>query len=260
MNALRTVCEGHGPTVVLSHALGCDLSMWDGLAALLASRFSVLRYDHRGHGASPAGAGAFDIDTLADDAARVITGHSGGAPVHFVGLSMGGMVAQSLAVRHPGLLASIVIANSAACYDAAARAAWQQRIATVRAQGVAAIAEGAMERWFTPAFRADVLGGGAARVAQLRARLEATDPVAYAQACAAVAAIDFRAAHARIACPALVIAGSRDTATPPALSEAIAAGIAGARLATIDAAHLSAVEQPEAFARLLVEFWEGISA
>lgn len=257
MTQLHTIQQGQGPLVVLSHALGCDLSMWDGVAAALQDRYTVLRYDQRGHGKTPATAGAYGMDDLADDAAELIRAQGTG-PVHFVGLSMGGMTAQALAARHPGLVRSIVVANSAASYDEAARAMWQARIDTVLANGVPPIADGALQRWFTPEFRADLTNGGAARVARLRAVLEATQAAPYAAACAAVAGIALDEGNARIACPTLVIAGSRDEATPPAMSQAIADRIPGARLASLDAAHLSAVEQPEAFARLLTEFWEGL--
>ena len=131
---------------------------------------------------------------------------------------------------------------------------WQARIDTVLAQGMSAIADGAMQRWFTPEFRADA-NGASTRVAALRAVLEATAPAPYAAACAALAQIDLDAGNARITCPTLVIAGSRDEATPPAMSQAIARGIAGAQLRSLDAAHISAVELPEAFARLLADFW-----
>lgn len=257
MTQLHTIQQGQGPLVVLSHALGCDLSMWDGVAAALQDRYTVLRYDQRGHGKTPATAGAYGMDDLADDAAELIRAQGTG-PVHFVGLSMGGMTAQALAARHPGLVRSIVVANSAASYDEAARAMWQARIDTVLANGVPPIADGALQRWFTPEFRADLVNGGAARVARLRAVLEATQAAPYAAACAAVAGIALDEGNARIACPTLVIAGSRDEATPPAMSQAIADRIPGARLASLDAAHLSTVEQPEGFARLLTEFWEGL--
>lgn len=250
--------EGQGPVIVLSHALGCDLSMWDGVAALLKDRYTVLRYDHRGHGQSSSPAGPYTMDQLADDAASLIRAQANGEPVHFAGLSMGGMTAQALAARHPQLVKSITVANAAAYYDEAARAMWQARIETVTEKGVAAIAEGAMQRWFTPEFRADQAGGGAARVADLRARLEQIAPAPYAASCSAVAHIDFRTSNPGIACPALVIAGTRDEATPVALSEQIAAGIPGAQLRTLDAAHLSAVEQPAAFAGLLSSFLAGL--
>ena len=254
---LHWIKEGNGPVVVLSHALGCELGMWDGVAAALKQRYTVLRYDHRGHGRSEAVAGPYTIDMLADDAAGLIEAHAGG-PVHFVGLSIGGMTAQALAARHPQLLRSITVANAAMYYDEAARAMWAARVQTVLAQGMAAIADGALQRWFTPEFRADETGGGKQRVAALRERLVGTNAAAYAASCEAVAGIDFRASNGGIPCPALVIAGTRDEATPPAMSEAIRQSIAGAQLQTLPAAHLSAVEQPAAFAGLLEHFFEGL--
>ncbi|MDO9402561.1 MAG: alpha/beta fold hydrolase [Polaromonas sp.] len=254
---LHSVKEGQGPLVVLSHALGCDLGMWDGVADRLAAHYTVLRYDHRGHGGSSVPPGPYSIDMLADDAAELIRAQGAG-PVHFVGLSMGGMTAQSLAARYPDLVNSVVIANSASYYDEAARGMWNARVDTVLAKGIAPIADGAMQRWFTPEFRADVAGGGAARVAALRARLEQLDAPAYAASCLAVSAIDFRSSNTGIRCPALVIAGTRDEATPVSMSEAIQASIAGAQLRTLDAAHLSAVEQPQAFAALVEAFLKGI--
>ncbi|WP_374221268.1 alpha/beta fold hydrolase [Variovorax sp. E3] len=116
MTRLNVVREGDGPIVVLSHALGCDLSMWNGVAAQLARAHTVIRYDHRNHGASEVVPGPLRIETLAQDAAELIQREAGGEPVHFVGLSMGGMTAQALAVRHPELLKTVVIANSSAHY------------------------------------------------------------------------------------------------------------------------------------------------
>lgn len=252
MSHLNFVKQGQGPTVVLSHALGCDLRMWDAVTAILQDRYTVLRYDHRGHGQSPAEPGSFGMNELADDAAALIAQQAEG-PAHFVGLSMGGMTAQALAVRHPALVKSLVIANSAAGYDEAARGGWQTRVDTVLSQGMSAIADGAMQRWFTPEFRADG-HGGSARVATLRAGLEALAPVPYAAACTAVSDIDFFESNRRIACPVLVIAGTRDEATPPVMSEMLAQSIPGARLRTIEAAHLSAVEQPAVFAQLVTDF------
>jgi 3-oxoadipate enol-lactonase len=245
--------EGSGPVVVLSHALGCDLGMWDGVAKVLGSHYTVLRYDHRGHGRSEPVPGPYSMDMLADDAARLITAECAG-PVHFVGLSMGGMTAQALAVRHPQLVKTITIANAAMFYDDAARAMWMARVETVKSKGMEAIADGALQRWFTPEFRADEQHGGAARVAELRARLVRIDVPAYAASCEAVAAIDFRQSNQQIRCPALVIAGARDEATPPAMSELIRASIPGAQLQSVDAAHLSAVEKPDAFAAALMPF------
>ena len=251
MPKLNFVKQGHGPTVVLSHALGCDLTMWDDTAAQLAPGYTVLRYDHRGHGASEVVPGPCSIEDMADDAAALIASQAGG-PVHFVGLSMGGMVAQQIAVRHPQLITSIVVANSSSYYDDTARGMWRARIETVLNQGMAAIADGAIQRWFTPEFRADP--EGAKRVAQLRAVLEGTDAKAYAAACEAVSRIEFCNTNSHIACPALVIGGLRDEATPMAMAEAICQTVSGAELATIDASHLSAVEKPAEFAVLVAGF------
>ena len=254
---LHWVREGQGPVVMLSHALGCDLSMWDAVAERLKQRFTVLRYDARGHGQSAAPAGPYSMEMLADDAAALIKAEATG-PVHFVGLSMGGMTAQALAARHPQLVKSITIANAANFYGEPAGAMWRARMNTVLTQGVAAVAEGAIQRWFTPEFIADTAGGGAARVAMLREKFEKIAPEPYAASCGAVAAIDFRSSNQRITCPTLVIAGTRDEATPLALSEAIASSIAGAQLVTLPAAHLSAVEMPQAFAALLETFFDGL--
>ncbi|MBT2325816.1 alpha/beta fold hydrolase [Variovorax paradoxus] len=254
MTRLNVVREGVGPIVVLSHALGCDLHMWDGVAEVLARAHTVLRYDHRNHGGSECLDGAFTMQALADDAAALIEREAEGEPVHFVGLSMGGMTAQALAPKHPKLLKSLVIANSSAHY--ADPAPWRTRVDTVRAQGVAAIAPGAVARWLTPAYAATPEGAEAAR--RLNDTLVGTDATGYVASCEAVSAIDFRESNRRIATPTLVIGGLRDEATPLPMSEAMAAAIPGARLATIDAAHLSAVERPVEFSQLLIDFWRSL--
>ena len=254
MIALNVLREGEGPIVVLSHALGCNLHMWDGVAALLARAHTVIRYDHRNHGASAAVPGEFSVEALADEAAALIEREAAGEPVHFVGLSMGGMTAQALAVRRPELLRTLVIANSAAHYPD--QAPWRARAQTVASQGVGAIAPGAVSRWLTPAWAATFEGQAAAQA--LQATLERTDPDGYIASCNAVAAIDFRDSNRQITVPTLVIGGTQDEATPMDMSEAMAAAIPGSRLVTIDAAHLSAVERPEEFSALLVDFWRSL--
>lgn len=254
MTRLNVVREGDGPIVVLSHALGCDLSMWDGVAAQLSRAHTVLRYDHRNHGASELLPGALRVETLAQDAAELIRREAGGEPVHFVGLSMGGMTGQALAVRHPELLKTMVIANSAAHYPD--QAPWRARAETVAAKGVAAIAPGAVSRWLTPAYVGTPEGAEAAK--KLHDVLVRTDAQGYIESCNAVAAIDFRESNHRIAVPTLVIGGLQDEATPMAMSQAMASAIPHARLQTIDAAHLSAVERPVEFAQLLIDFWRSL--
>ena len=251
---LNVVREGDGPFVVLSHALGCDLHMWDGVAAQLARAHTVIRYDHRNHGGSEVVPGVLRVETLAQDASELIARETGGEPVHFVGLSMGGMTAQALAVRHAAQLKTVVIPNPAAHYPD--QPPWRLGAETVPAKGVAAIAPGAVARWLTPAYAATPEGAVAART--LHDTLVRTDAQGYIESCNAVAAIDFRDSNRRIATPTLVIGGLQDEATPLAMSEAMVAQIPGARLATIDAAHLSAVERPVEFAQMLIDYWRSL--
>jgi 3-oxoadipate enol-lactonase len=239
--------------ILLSHALGCDLSMYQEVAADLASEFHVLAYDHRDHGASQKSPGAYGISDLADDAADLIRAKCAGQPVIFVGVSMGGMTAQALAARHPSLVRGIVVANSAQHYSAEGKALWQTRIDTVRAGGMAAISDGAMQRWFTPEFFA----AHPDRVARAKQVLEACDAKAYERACQAVAALDTRKSNASIRCPALVLSGEHDLATPPALSDDIAAAMqasAFVKRASLATSHFSPIEQPHAFAQLVRDF------
>ncbi len=235
--------DGQGPTVVLSHALALDRHMWDAVTALLAPRYTVVRYDHRGHGTSPQPNAPFSIDDLADDAAAVIRSVAA-KPVVFAGLSLGGMVGQSLAARHPGLLRGLAVINSAAHY--ADRTLWDTRIQSVGAQGMAVVADASIDRWLTPAFRETPAGKAVAD--RLRQTLLASDPVGYVRSCEAIANMDLRAGNQRITTPTLIVAGRHDMATPPALSQAMATDIAGSTLVELDAAHISACECPEALA------------
>lgn len=251
---LHYILEGKidsaAPTVVLSHALGCDVSMWDALAADLAPDYRVLRYDHRGHGQSAVPAGPYSIADLVDDAARLLRECATG-PVVWVGLSMGGMVGQGLAIRHPELVRGLVVANSTSAYPEAGRAMWRQRIAAVQAGGLAAIVDAVMQRYFHESFRINC----ADEVERMRKVVLKTDSAGYIACCEAIAGLDLHGDLSRIRCPALIIAGALDDGTPIAMSQAIVAGIAGAELHVIhEAAHLSAVEQPEVFAAQIRRF------
>ena len=252
---LHVALQGRGTPVMLAHALGVDLRMWDELAAALASDHEVLRYDQRGHGGSAVPDGPYTPDDLVDDAARLIR-EWGRGPVVFVGLSMGGLVAQGLALRHPALVRGIVVANSVARYPDDARATWAQRIALVREQGLAAVADATMERWFTPAFRA----AQPAVVEGLRQTVLRAPLAGYLGCAHAVAAVDWLAALPAVATPTLVITGAHDAGAPPALGAAIAQAIPGARHESLETAHLSVAEQPLAFERLLRGFIEALPA
>ena len=161
------------------------------------------------------------------------------------------MVGQGLAVRHPELLRGLVLANTSSHYPEAARTIWQQRIATVEAQGLSAIADMVIERYFTAAFRAANPGA----VAAFRRGLLRTDPAGYVGCCHAVAGVDWLEALAQVRCPTLIIAGALDVGAPAAMSQAMADRIPGAQLVVLDAAsHLSVAEQPTLFAQHVQQF------
>jgi 3-oxoadipate enol-lactonase len=250
--SVREPRNGKAPrhTVVLSHALGCDLTMWDRLAGALSLENRVIAYDHRGHGASEAPAGPYAMAELADDAARLLRELDTG-PVVWVGLSMGGMVGQELALRHPSLVRALVLANTTSGYPEAARAVWEQRIATVKAEGIEAIADAVMARYFTEAFRAEKAG----TVSRFRRRVVSTDADGYTGCCSAVGHVDTTARLRQIGVPTLVIAGALDQGTPVSMAQTLADGIPNASLVVLEAAsHLSAVEQPEAFKAAVMGF------
>lgn len=247
---LKVALQGEGAPVVLSHALGLEMGMWEGLAADLAPRHQVLRYDHRGHGGSAVPAGPYRMDELVDDAARVIR-EWGAGPVVWIGLSLGGMVGQGLAIRHPELVRGLVLANTTARYPEAAQAAWAQRIAAVEQGGLAAIADMVMERYFHAGFRSSQPEA----LAAFRATLLRSSAAGYAATCHAVRSVDWLDELPAIACPTLVIAGALDVGAPVAMSQAIAERIPGARLEVLaEASHLSVAEQPQQFAALLERF------
>ncbi len=230
-------------TIVLSHALGCDHSMWDELANALADTHRVIVYDHRGHGHSDVPDGAYTLAELADDAASVIAACTS-TPVVWIGLSMGGMVGQELALRRPELIQALVIANSSGGYGPEAKPMWQQRIESVRNGGMWAIADTVLGRYFSEAFRA----AQPAIVARFRRRLLATDAGGYVGCCHAVMNVDTLLRLAPISVPTLVIAAALDQGAPVAMSQAIAEQIRGALLTVLpDASHLSGIEQPAAF-------------
>lgn len=245
--------DGAGPWLVLSHSLSCDLTMWDELAVALAPTFTVLRYDTRGHGGTGAPDGEYRFGQLAADLAALLDALKV-ERTHFLGLSMGGMIGQHFALAHPQRLERLVIANSTSRIPPEAGPLWDERIAIARSQGCAGLVEGTLGRWFTPAFRA-------ARpevMARIGALIAATPPAGYIGCAAAIRSLDITAQLGAIRAPTLVIAGAEDPGTPPAMGEAIANAIPGARLAVIPAAsHLSCIEQPDAFRALAADFLKG---
>ena len=239
------------PALVLSHSLGTDLGLWDEQVAELAAHFLVVRYDHRGHGASSATPGDYTIEQLSHDAIALLD-TLGLARVAFCGLSIGGMVGQWLAVNAPARIDRLVLANTSP--RLADPAAMEARRRLVLEQGMAAVVDVAMARFFTPA----LLEANPPRVATTRRTLLSIDPVGYAGCCAALRDADFAHVLSRIAVPTLVIAGDADVPMPwHGHSEVLARTIPGAKAVRIEAAHLSNLGAPRAFLSALLGFLIG---
>jgi 3-oxoadipate enol-lactonase len=235
------------PALLLGGSLGTTLRMWDGQLAL-AGRLRLVRFDHRGHGASPVPPGPYEIADLARDVLALMD-HLGLERASFAGLSIGGMVGMWLGANAPERLDRLVLLCTAAHMPPAE--VWRDRAAAVRAAGsTEPIADAVVERWLTPAFAAEhpeVLAG-------LRAMLTASPPDGYAACCGAIERMDLRPLLARIAVPTLVVSGSDDLSTPPEKQAAIAAAVPGARHEVVaPAAHVAAVEQADAVNRLIEE-------
>lgn len=235
------------PVVVFSNSLGTTLAMWDAQAAALSDDFRCLRYDTRGHGRSSLPDGHFGIDDLAADLAGLLDG-LGIARAHVVGLSLGGMTGQSLAVDRPDLVERLVLVATAAHLPP--RDLWLDRAAMVREKGMGAVAQSVVGRWFTPPAQESE----GARLTR-RCLEEEISPQGYAACCEAIGAMDLRGRIGAIRAPALVVSGAEDPATPPAMGREIAGLIPGAAFTTVpDAAHMIAIERPEALIALLRSF------
>lgn len=239
-----------GPVVMFANSLGTDFRVWDTLLPHLPEGLRIVRYDKRGHGLSEETPGPYAIDQLADDAAGLIR-HLQLRDVVFVGLSIGGLIGQSLAARHGDMLRGLVISNSAAKIGDAQM--WRDRIAAIRANGLTSIGAPTMERWFSPSFRA---GGNAAPWQRM---LERQPLDGYAACCEAIAAADLRSSSAELDLPVQLIAGELDGATPPQIVQETADLVPGARMDVIDGAgHIPCVEAPEAHAAILTRFFKEI--
>lgn len=235
-----------GPVVVFANSLGTDLRLWDKVLPLLPAGLKVLRYDMRGHGLSDAPPGPYAMGTLVRDLERLIEGLEIRAAV-LVGLSIGGMVAQGLAVKRPDLLRGVVLSNTAS--KIGTREMWDERVAVVREQGVAALADAVLDRWFPAAFRSS------SEMAAWRNMLERTPVEGYAGCAAAIGGADFYTPTSGLRLPVLGIAGSEDGSTPPDLVRETVELVPGSRFALIrGAGHLPCVDQPETYAGHLSEF------
>jgi 3-oxoadipate enol-lactonase len=223
------------PPIVLSGSLGSTLAMWGPQVPALAESHRVLRYDHPGHGGSPVG----EARTIEDLAAEVLEllDRLGLDRVSWCGVSLGGMVGMRLALDAPQRLDRLVLCCTSPHMPP--REMWDERAAAVRKEGMGAIADATVERWFTPVFP---------DVRRYREMLQSIDPEGYARCCEAIREWDARGELPRIEAPTLVLAGADDPSTPPSdHAEPIARGIPDARLGVVpNARHFANVERADA--------------
>jgi 3-oxoadipate enol-lactonase len=236
------------PALVFTGSLGTDLTMWEPQADRLKPRFCTLRYDIRGHGRSPVPTGPYSVADLGSDLLTLLD-RLGIERASLSGLSIGGMISMWVAAHAPERVERLVLCCTSA--QLGPREAWIERAATVREQGVGAIADAVLERWFTPGFaasRPDV-------IERMRGILSATPPEGYAGCCEAIAEMDLRGDLPRITAPTLVLAGADDPATPPEHGRLIADLIPGARFEVVSpAAHLATIERPDLTTAMILRF------
>ena len=238
--------------MVFSNSLGTDLRIWDDVATRLLSHFRVIRYDKRGHGLSEAPLPPYSANDLANDVVGIFDALKIEQAV-VCGVSVGGVIAQALALNHPHRVRGLVLCGTGARIGTAE--AWQQRIDTIATGGVASVEKMTMERWFSSGYRerkpADVRG--------YATMLRQTTRDGYLGTCAALRDADFRDLNKKIKCPTLVLCGALDIATPPELGRDLAGSIRGAEFALIDnAAHLPCIEQPDAVAERMLGFFREV--
>ena len=235
------------PVVMLSHSHFSDHRMWRPQIEALAEHYRVVAYDTRGHGASGVPKGPYSLDDLANDALELMDA-LGLDGVHFVGLSMGGMIGMTLALKAPERVRSLLLCDTAAEMPAGI---WDERIATARAEGVEPLLEPTMARWFTPEFRAS----SPETIAWIRRIASGTVTEGYIACAEAIKAMRLVPRLGDIRSPTRVIVGAQDPATPVAAAEVLADGIPGAELVVIDqAAHLANLEQTAVFTEAMLAF------
>jgi 3-oxoadipate enol-lactonase len=243
--------QSDGPTIILSNSLATSMAMWDAQMPALQQRFRVVRYDNRGHGASYGSSAPYSVAGLGADLVSVLD-HLEIPSAAVCGLSLGGMVGIWVAAHFPDRVDQLVLANTTAFIPSGF---WDERMARVRAGGTKVIAESTLERWFTPAFRAR----NPEEVSRIAHMIDQTAEQGYLGCCEAMDGMDLRPDLSSIQARTLLITGSDDPAAPPGptgeLADAIRAGGSEVTMRVINgAAHLSNVEQPEAFTRTIVDF------
>jgi 3-oxoadipate enol-lactonase len=251
-NGITFHCEIEGPEgapwLVFSNSLATDLRMWDDQAEALKSRFRILRYDHRGHGATDAPAGRYDFATLIADVVALYD-ELDISRAHFVGLSMGGMTALGLAEQHPTRVDRVVVSDCTGASTPAGAQQWEERIQVAKTQGMEALVEPTVSRWFSP----DTLAGNPPALNKVREMIRTTPVNGFVGCAAALSNFDFRPGLGDIRAQALFVCGTKDVALGGL--KQLHASVAGSRLVELEGAgHISNMEQPQQFTAALNDF------
>jgi 3-oxoadipate enol-lactonase len=250
VNGIEIYYELHGkedaPWLVLSHSLACSVRMWDPQIEAFKASHRILAYDMRGHGRTSAPAGAYTLDMLADDVLGLVASLAIKSAI-YCGLSIGGMIGQTLAIRGAGPFERMVLADTTHAQPPEALKQWEDRIRIAETKGMAALVESTLERWFTPPFRTSA---AARKIAE---QIAATPVAGYVGCGRAIMALNTTAKLKSIKLPVLAITGEQDLAAPG--TRYIGENVPEAKLVVIpNASHIANIEQPEAFNRALREF------
>ena len=243
--------ENHSaPWVVLSNSLGSDVSMWTPQIVEFTKHFRVLRYDTRGHGHSAAPLGPYTIEQLTGDVIGLMD-QLGIERAHFAGVSMGGLTGVGLGARYANRIDRLVLCNTAA--KIGSPEVWVPRAAKARSEGMLALAEAVLPRWYTPEF----IANNALVMSQVRDVFVHTDKDGYASNCEAINAADLRGEAPSIKARTLVISGTHDLAATPAQGRELAESVPGARYVELNAAHISNVERADEYNKIVIDFLLG---
>lgn len=247
--------RGGGELILFLHPVGTDKSLWEPVIDALQDRYRLVAVDFRGHGDSDTPSAAFTLADLAGDVAELLSVLRGGKPAVVVGCSLGGMVAQELALLGTGLVRGIVLANTVHTLPDQGRSMMRERAETARS-GMPALVEITIDRWFSEPFRQ----ADPAAVDRIRQQLLHDDPIVHAWAWDAIAELHTAPRLGKLDMPALVVTGECDVSTPPAITEAIAAAIRGSRYRIAPGAgHMLPIEQPKLLAGWIDEFVAGLN-
>jgi 3-oxoadipate enol-lactonase len=242
--------KADAPVVMLSHSLACSMVMWNPQLAVLQPHFQVLRYDMRGHGDSEATEGAYTLDQLAADAIGLLDTLKIDT-VHFVGLSIGGMIGQCLALNYADRLQSLTLCDTAPIIPDEAKPLFQERMHEARTKGMQGLVQGTLERWFTKSY----LKQNPPEVNLIRHQILTTSVAGYLGCSEAILGLNYLDRLSKIKLPTRIIVGEDDPGTPVEASKAIQEHISHSKLVILpSAAHLSNIEQAEAFNTTLMEF------